>query len=72
MRTWLEKQGVAIADSYWTIFPGLNLSNRSRGKYSSIFIAIAFISFAAFIFGFLNSAKPCFFGKYFFYITDSG
>lgn len=50
VRTWLEKQGVAIADSYWTIFPGLNLSNRSRGKYSSIFIAIAFVSFAAFIF----------------------
>ena len=50
VRTWLEKQGVAIADSYWTIFPKANLSNRSRGKYSSIFIAIAFISFAAFIF----------------------
>jgi hypothetical protein len=50
VRTWLEKQGVAIADSYWTIIPKVNLSSRSNGKYSSVFIAIGFISFAAFIF----------------------
>ncbi|MEH1885467.1 MULTISPECIES: hypothetical protein [unclassified Nostoc] len=50
VRTWLEKQGVAIADSYWTIVPRVNLSNRSNGTYSSVFIPIAFISFAAFIF----------------------
>ncbi|MEH1834965.1 MAG: hypothetical protein V7L29_23615 [Nostoc sp.] len=50
VRTWLEKQGVAIADSYWTIIPGVNLNNRSNGTYSQIFIAIAFISFATFIF----------------------
>jgi hypothetical protein len=50
VKTWLEKQGIAIADSYWTITPGVNLSNRSSGKYSSVFIAIAFISLAAFIF----------------------
>ncbi|MEH1917024.1 hypothetical protein [Nostoc sp.] len=50
VRTWLEKQGVAIADSYWTIVPGVNLSNRSNGTYSEIFIAIGFIIFAAFIF----------------------
>jgi hypothetical protein len=50
VRTWLEKQGVAIADNYWTIIPGVNLSNRSNRTYSSVFIAIGFISFAAFIF----------------------
>ncbi|WP_375466614.1 hypothetical protein [uncultured Nostoc sp.] len=50
VRTWLEKQGVAIDESYWTIIPRVNLSSRSSTKYFSIFIAIAFISFAAFIF----------------------
>ncbi|WP_334860793.1 hypothetical protein [Nostoc sp.] len=50
VRTWLEKQGVAIADNYWTIVPRVNLSNRSSTKYFSVFIAIGFISFAAFIF----------------------
>ncbi|WP_089130745.1 hypothetical protein [Tolypothrix sp. NIES-4075] len=50
VRTWLEKQGVAIDDSYWTIVPKVNLSSRSSAKYFSVFIAIAFISLAAFIF----------------------
>ncbi|MEH2360372.1 MAG: hypothetical protein V7K58_11800 [Nostoc sp.] len=50
VRTWLEKQGVAIDDSYWTIIPKVNLSSRSSTKYFSVFTAIAFISFAAFIF----------------------
>lgn len=50
VRTWLEKQGVAIADSYWTIIPKVNLSSRSSAKYFSVFIAIAFLSCAAFIF----------------------
>ncbi|MEH1933265.1 MAG: hypothetical protein V7L14_05980 [Nostoc sp.] len=50
VRTWLEKQGVAIDDSYWTIIPKVNLSSRSSKKYFSVFIAIAFISFAASIF----------------------
>ncbi len=50
VKTWLEKQGIAIADSYWSIVPKVNLSNRSNAKYFSVFIAIAFISFAAFIF----------------------
>jgi hypothetical protein len=50
VKTWLEKQGVSIDDSYWTIVPKVNLSNRSSRKYFSVFIAIGFISFAAFIF----------------------
>ncbi|MGI8502840.1 MAG: hypothetical protein ACR2LR_17155 [Hassallia sp.] len=50
VKTWLEKQGVAIADSYRTIVPKVNLSNRSSKKDFSVFIAVAFISFAAFIF----------------------
>jgi len=50
VKTWLEKRGVAIADSYWTIVPKVNLSNRSSTKYFSAFLAIVFISLAAFIF----------------------
>lgn len=50
VKTWLEKQGTAIANSYWTITPKVNLSGRSSAKYFSVFIAIAFTSFAAFIF----------------------
>ncbi len=50
VKTWLEKQGVVIADNYRTITPKVNLSNRSSATYTSIFVAIASISLAAFIF----------------------
>ncbi len=50
VKTWLEKEGVLIADSYWTIVPKVNLSNRSSTKYFAVFIAVAFISLAAFAF----------------------
>lgn len=33
VKTWLEKQGTVISDSYWTITPKVNLSSRSRAKY---------------------------------------
>ncbi|BAY17486.1 hypothetical protein NIES21_33240 [Anabaenopsis circularis NIES-21] len=50
VKTWLEKQGTDIAEKYWTINPRINLSGRTSSKYFSVFVVIASISCAAFIF----------------------